>query len=205
MSCPLCLCTNKLHDMFVKLRNHAINARDVLQRVIEETPKGREQRVKLISSPENMPYIEDNWPVLSAGWFLLQRLRKELGLEESAEFISHKALALGGNNPDIVLRLWREYAVQAVDFSLGPARAVVNHLEESVRQWNSRVPFAPTKNLPDGEEHIKARAVTSAVHSKSKSFFLEKGNFLETDLTSVPLTLLRGPAHAVENTAEADR
>ncbi|KAL4863320.1 hypothetical protein BDV12DRAFT_29891 [Aspergillus spectabilis] len=105
-------------------------------------------------------------------------LREQLGLDQTVETKSHKALALGGNNPDIVLRLWQQYAVQAVDFSLGPARAVMNHLEESIRQWNSRVPVGPTKNLPAGEQHSKVSIATSNEDPNSKSILLQKESFV---------------------------
>ncbi|RHZ53091.1 hypothetical protein CDV55_102511 [Aspergillus turcosus] len=171
---------NNLTNDINELRTHAIKARDVLRHIVTEIPKDREQKVKLVGEPDkpDKQYIEDEWPALSVGWIPLPTLRKELGLEESVEMISHKALALGGNNPKILIRLWQEYAVQAVEFSLGPARAVMNHLEENIRQWNSRVPVAPTKTLPPGEQHIKIDIVASKEEPKAKSFFLQDENFV---------------------------
>ncbi|KAL3476551.1 hypothetical protein BJX99DRAFT_258296 [Aspergillus californicus] len=172
--------TNDIND----LRTDAINARDVLQIIVTEVPKGREDRVKILygPDPDKTPYIEDSWPPLSVGWMPLPSLRKELGLDDNVEMKSHKALALGGINPNIVLKLWQQYAVQAVEFSLGPSRAVISHLEANIRQWNSRVPVGPTKNLPAGHQHIKADIVTTKNKRTSPSMFLKKESFVGKDL-----------------------
>lgn len=84
--CPRKIYSMKLIGFFMKLRTHAIKARDVLRHIVTEIPKDREQKVKVLGEADKQ-YIEDEWPALSVGWIPLPTLRKELGLEESVEMM----------------------------------------------------------------------------------------------------------------------
>ncbi|KAL4793925.1 hypothetical protein BDV19DRAFT_365609 [Aspergillus venezuelensis] len=167
---------NNLTNDIDELRHDAIRARNVLGKLIDRISKDREKSVNIVGEGETT-HIQDDWPIFSVGWMPLPGLRTALGLPESIPFKSYNGLVIGNNSPNIVLLLWKVYARQAVEFSLDPARAVMNHLEDNIRQWNSRVPVGPTKNLPTGKQHIAA-SVVSEKDSKSLSLFLKDENFV---------------------------
>ncbi|KAJ5753474.1 uncharacterized protein N7511_007627 [Penicillium nucicola] len=169
---------NNLNNDINELRRDAINARDVLQALIKNVPVNREGMIKIINPGNSQPqYIQDDWPTLSVGSIPLMKLMVELGVKDQSSVKSQKALVFDDNVITLAHSLWKTYAVQALEFNLGPAHAVMNHLEESIRQWNSRVPVAPTKNLPRGQDHVKATVVKSKETPEAKSISLKEEFF----------------------------
>ncbi|KAJ7868665.1 hypothetical protein B0H13DRAFT_1896996 [Mycena leptocephala] len=160
--------TRRLRETMANLHNDAKSAREALIKLIKRLERGCETRVgyghNVLDPATNLNevYIKDLWPEVSIGWIPrgdMEKVFKE-PLRESfpgdADPAKHKenekaALA----KMETRQLLFEQIMQKKMDFCLRPARAVVEHLEDSIRQWNSRLPVSPAP-LPENAQHVVA-------------------------------------------------
>ncbi|KAI9648349.1 hypothetical protein NHQ30_002982 [Ciborinia camelliae] len=166
----------RLRSDIITLQKDAKDAHYTLIDLVKRLTNTREAAVSWKEVPENgkqVLKVMDTWQVLGIGWKTQDEVAKAVALTKfdvtRGAVVSPESTELEDGLIRANFTLYRDVVAQTLQVYLQPCHAVIESLEDSIRNWKAHLPVSPIKFEDDRTHAVAEQPEKDVTCSKSEN------------------------------------